>query len=114
MNRNDDCIPYINDLQQEILILNDIKENSDCNLDEINNKIQFKQNLIDKCKDNLSKMSNNSIEYRLYLKLLNGITPTKAVQEIAEENYLNDIKPTNESYIFRTSYKKIKELLKVQ
>lgn len=109
-----DCIPYLNDLHQEILILSNIKEYGNCNNEEIDKKIQEKQELINKCKENLSKMSNNSIEYRLYLKLLNGISPTKAIQEIAEENYINDTKPTNESYIFRTSYEKIKKLLKVQ
>ena len=39
-------------------------------------------------------MSINKIEYRLYLALLSGLNPNKAVEKIANENYVNDIKPS--------------------
>lgn len=106
-----DCIPYINDLQIEINILKDIKKNSNCDVIEIDNKIKEKELLLDNCKNNLSNLSNNSIEYRIYLKILNGLSPTKAVEEIANENYQHGIKPTDITYIWKNFYKKIKKYL---
>lgn len=105
-----DCIPYINDLQVEIKILKDIKANQNCNTNEIDKKIQEKERLIDICKNNLSKLTINSIEYRLYLKILNGKSPTKAVEEVAEENYLNDIKPSSIRPIWE-KYKNMKNII---
>ena len=104
-----DCISYINDLHQEILILKDVKKNGNCNIEEIDNQIKQKEELITRCKDNLSKMSSNSIEYRLYLKILDGKNPSKAVQEIADENYMNDINPSSIASIWNI-YKKVKNL----
>lgn len=105
-----DCIPYINDLQIEINILNDIKENSECDLAKINKKIQDKEFLIQRCKENLSKLSNNHIEYRLYLNLLNGLKPSQAVEKVAQENYLNDIKPNSVAWIWQY-YKNLQKII---
>ncbi len=105
-----DCIPYINDLNIEINILKDVKANGKCDIDEINKQIEEKENLINKCKENLSKLSVNSIEYRLYLKILNGVKPSRAVEEIANENYLKDITPATPSKIWEKYYKKIKKI----
>lgn len=102
-----DCIPYVNDLMNEISILNNISKKDA----EINNLILKKQKEVDKIKNILSKMSVNSIEYRLYLKILNGQTPTKAVSEIANENYMSDKKPTGTTQIWKY-YKKIKKYCK--
>ena len=63
-------------------------------------------------KEDLSKISINSIEYRLYLKILNGKTPTQAVNEIADENFNNDIKPNGTTQIWKY-YNKIKKIIKV-
>lgn len=104
-----DCIPYINDLLIEIDTLEKINNN---NNPEINNKIEKKRELIAECKNNLSKLSINNIEYRLYLKILNGKTPTQAVNEIADENFTKDIKPNGTTQIWKY-YKKIKKLIKV-
>lgn len=106
-----DCIPYINDLKVEIQILNDVKTNFEGDTSNIDEKIKEKEKLIEKCKDNLSKLSKNSIEYRLYLNILNGLTPTKAVEKVANENYENDIKPSSVDRIWRNYYKKIKKFL---
>lgn len=103
-----DCIPYINDLLIEIDTLEKINNNNP----EINNKIEKKRELIEQCRDNLSKLSMNSIEYRLYLKILNGKTPTQAVNEIADENFKNDIRPNGTTQIWKY-YKKIKKIIKV-
>lgn len=106
-----DCIPYINDLQIEINILNDIKKYGNCDLDKICKQIQEKQILIEKCKENLSKLSTNSIEYRIYLKLLNGKTPSEAIKIISDENYYNDVKPSAPSNIWKY-YKKLQKIIK--
>lgn len=102
-----DCIPYIKDLLTEIDILKQIN-NGDV---EIAKKIKEKEDLIEECKKNLKELSNNKIEYRLYLKILNGLKPSKAVEEVANENYLNGVKPTDIPYIFTKYYKKIKKYL---
>lgn len=103
-----DCISYVNDLLIEIDILNKIN-NDDI---DIQKKIKEKQKKIEMVKDNLSKISINSIEYRLYLKILNGKTPTQAVNEVADENFASDIKPNGTTQIWKY-YKKIKKMLKV-
>ena len=102
-----DCIPYVNDLLIEIDILNSI----DIDDEDIKRKIKEKQDKIDMIKDNLSKISINSVEYRLYLKILNGKTPTQAVNEIADENYIHGTKPTDISTIWTNYYRKIKKYL---
>ncbi|MEI3530122.1 MAG: hypothetical protein V8Q75_03485 [Bacilli bacterium] len=108
-----DCIPYINDLQTEIDILKDVKSvNKEDKIIEI--KIKEKEELLNKCKENLAKLSKTKIEYRLYLKIINGMTPSKAVKEIADENYKNGIKPTDVTYIWKNYYKKIKKFIKSQ
>lgn len=92
-----DCIPYINDLLIEIDTLERINNNNP----EIDSKIQKKKQLIEECKINLSKLSEKSIEYRIYLKLLNGKTPTQAVEEVADENFMKDVKPNSHAQIWR-------------
>ena len=78
-----DCIPYINDLMIEI----DILEKFDSSDSKVINKINEKKNLLEECKINLSKLSKNSIEYRIYLYYLNGMSINKAIQKVADENY---------------------------
>lgn len=99
-----DCIPYINDLLQEIEILKLIDN------DDAIKKTKEKERQIEKIKATLLKMSENSIEYRLYFKILSGRTPTQAVNEIADENFAEDIKPNGITQIWKY-YKKIKKLL---
>lgn len=101
-----DCIPYINDLLIEIDMLNKLDNGNP----EIRNKIIQKEKLIEDCKNNLLKLSNYKIEYRLYLYILNGLNPTKAVRRVADENYLNDITPCDPSSIWR-KYQKMNEIL---
>lgn len=103
-----DSISYINDLQLEIKMLEDVKANGNCNVNIINKQIEEKLKLIERCKDNLSKISNNKIEYRLYLAIINGLNPSKAVAKIANENYINNISPSSIASIWRI-YKKMKK-----
>lgn len=108
-----DCIPYINDLQVEINILKDIKNNNKFSDEKIDKKIEEKELLIKKCKDNLSKLSINSIEYRIYLKILEGMKPSKAISKVAEENYINGVKPTSEVTIYKYYYPNLKKVINV-
>lgn len=105
-----DCIPYIQDLKLEIDTLKTIKSSGNSNK-EIDELISSKEKALEKCKDNLSKLKNGSIEYRLYINILNGMSPTKAVEAVADENYINDTKPSTYDPIWRR-YRKLKELLK--
>lgn len=105
-----DCIPYINDLQLEINMLKDIKGSN--NDEYIDKRIQEKTNLIEKCKDNLSKLSGYNIEYRIYLKILEGKKPSKAIEEVANENYQKDIKPASVDRLWKIYYKNLKKIIK--
>lgn len=109
-----DCIPYINDLMLEIQILEDVKANDNCDINLIDNKIKDKKMLIEKCKNNLSKLSENQICYRIYLKMLNGMTTNKAISKVAEENYLNGTSPSSERAIWKNYYPQLKKILNVQ
>lgn len=108
-----DCIPYINDLQTEIKILKDVRTNENCNIEEIDKKILEKENLIEKCKENLSKLSDNQICYRIYLYILSGMKVSKAIEKVAEENYLKGITPSSEIGIYKYYYPKLKKILNV-
>lgn len=108
-----DCIPYINDLQTEIRILKDVRATRECDLEEIDKKIAEKEQLIEKCKDNLSKLSDNQICYRIYLYILSGMKTSKAIERVAEENYLKGIKPSSEAGIYKYYYPKLKKIINV-
>ncbi len=104
-----DCIPYINDLLIEIDTLEKINKSDP----EINLKIDQKRKIIDECRNNLSKLSKNCIEYRIYLYYLDGMSINKAIQKVADENYKNDIKPFTERAIYKNYYKNLKKFIKV-
>lgn len=108
-----DCIPYINDLKIEIDLLEELKnhETNEAKKSDMIDLINFKKDLITKCKDSLSKLSNNQNCYRIYLNILNGLKPTRAVEKVADENYYNNLKPTSVSKMWNY-YKKMKDLLK--
>ena len=109
-----ECIPYIEDLKCEIKILEKIRGNTDTLSDiyNLNSQISKKSRQLSEICNTLEKMSKNSIEYRLYLKILNGKTISEAVEKIAEENYNCDIKPTTARSIWNIYEKKLKKLLK--
>lgn len=109
-----ECIKYINDLDIEIKMLEQAKR--DCrderewkNLTKV---VEYKKDKMQLYKDNLSKLSDCQIEYRIYLKMLNGLSPTKAVEEVAEENYNSGLGITSLSQIWNVNYKKLKKIIK--
>lgn len=106
-----ESIAYINDLINEIEIFKNIRDHSIDKIDTLNTLIDEKEKLLEQCKINLSKLSNNQIEYKLYLKMLNGKTASQAVSEVADENYMNDIKPSSLSSIW-VYYKNMQKILK--
>lgn len=107
-----ECIKYINDLDIEINMLNDALK--DCREEKEYNNIEKiliqKKEQMKKYKENLSKLSSNQIEYRIYFKMLNGLSPTKAIEEVAEENYINGITPIDITTLWKKYYKKIKKI----
>lgn len=106
-----ESIAYINDLINEIEIFKNIRDHSIDKIDTLNTLIDEKEKLLEQCKINLSKLSNNQIEYKLYLKMLNGKTASQAVSEVADENYMNDIKPSSLSSIW-VYYKNMQKIIK--
>lgn len=112
-----DCIKYIDDLGIELNILSDLKENRIINnqdYSDLDEQIKEKKDLIEKCKNNLEKLSCNQIYYKLYLNILNGMTPSKAVEKVADDNYKNGVKPTDISTIWTNYYKKMKKIIKTK
>lgn len=73
-----------------------------------------KENLeeyLEQYKKNLSEL--NEIETRIYYKIAyEGLNPMKAIEKVAEENYLKDITPCNVCYIHRKIFPKVRKLLK--
>lgn len=110
-----ECIKYINDLNIEIEMLKQsLEECKDENeYNKINVIINDKNKKMNKYKENLNKLSDSKIEYRIYLKILNGLSITKAIEEVAEENYLNDTKPTTSYAIWKYYYPNLKKFLNV-
>ncbi len=104
-------IALINDLVNEIEMLKKIRNHSSDKTNKIDNIIKEKEMLLESCKNNLNSLSNNKIEYKLYLKILDGKTASQAVSEVANENYINDIRPSAVSSIWKY-YKKLKKILK--
>ena len=82
----------------------------DARLSKINEEIASLESIKKKYIENLSKM--DGIEYRLYAYILKGICPTKAINMVAEENYLKGIKPATEMGIL-PYYKNVKKICKL-
>ena len=88
-----DCIKYITNLETEIKVLEDIKIDTDCDVQEINEKINRKRAILNRCKKNLENLADDEICYRIYVYLLDGMSATKAIEKVAEENFFKNIKP---------------------
>lgn len=110
-----ECIKYINDLTVEIEMLNQmLNQNLNNNkYYEIKKIIDDKIILLEKCKENLEKLSSNQIEYKIYLNILNGLSVSKAIEKVADENYEKGISPSSKSALWRNYYPKLKKMLNV-
>ena len=107
-----DCLEYFDRFEMEISVLKDLIKNSDN--DRIKELLEYsieeKNNQLKKNKNILESIASNDICCRLYAKILRGKPPTRAVEEVANENYFNNIKPYSVSSIWRY-YLKIKKLI---
>ena len=104
-----ECIKYINDLEIEIKMLDEIYEEN--KNDVLLEKIQRKKRILENCKNNISKLSIDKICYRIYLYILNGYSVSKAIDKVAEENLYNDTKPSTPNHIWKYYYPKLKKVL---
>ena len=59
----------------------------------------------------VNNITANEIYCRLHSKINKGVRPTHAVEQVAEENYINDVRPNSLSSIWRY-YIKLKKALK--
>ena len=111
-----DCVPYIQDLKLEIEILKNVKNmtHKKETIKLLDKKIKEKEQMILKCREILKKLSNNQICYRIYLNMLSGLSINKSIAKVANENYLNNIKPASERAIYKRYYAKLKKILKNQ
>lgn len=109
-----DCIKYINDLSVEIEILKDLLTSSEKDKFEIEDRINRKTVILEKCKRNLEKLSDNQVCYRIYLNILNGMSVSKAIEKVADENYINNVKPSSSETIWKYYYPNLKKIINVQ
>lgn len=109
-----DCIKYINDLSVEIDILKDLLTSSEKDKLEIEDRINRKTLILEKCKRNLEKLSDNQVCYRIYLNILNGMSVSKAIEKVADENYINNVKPSSSETIWKYYYPNLKKIINVQ
>ena len=99
-----ECIKYINDLEIKIETLERLKGHVD-DEEKINKQINEKKMLLNECKNNLRKLSDNEVCYKLYIYMLDGLSPTKAIEKVSEEYYYSE--PTVWRY-----YRALKKMLK--
>ena len=77
----------------------------------LNREIDYKKEFKIKHLNLLEQISSNETYRRLYTKLLDGKRASRAVEEVVNENYYNNIKPSSESSIWRY-YNNLKKLIK--
>ena len=108
----EECLNYMKSFEMEIKALEGlINKTNDVKIKELLEKeVDNKKTLLGKYRSVLSNIASDDICCRLFAKLLGGSPPTKAVEEVANENYYKNIKPNSLSTIWRY-YSKIKELL---
>lgn len=81
--------------------------------DELLKDIKYLEEKINYYKESFKKMPE--IENRLYYKIeYEGKNTMKAIEEVANENSVNGVKPTDTTYIYKKYFKKIKKYLKRQ
>ena len=108
----EECIEYMNNFEMEIITLEGlIRTTNDNKMQQLLKKeVDNKKTLLGKYRSVLSNISSNDICCRLFAKILGGSPPTKAVEEVARENYFRNVKPSSLSAIWRY-YSKLKQLL---
>lgn len=108
----EECIKYMDNFEMEIIALEGLmRRTDDSKMQQLLEKeVNNKKTLLSKYRSVLSNISSNDICCRLFAKIIGGSPPTKAVEEVAQENYFRNIKPSSLSAIWRY-YGKIKQLL---
>lgn len=107
-----ECKEYMDSFEMEIKTLEGLINKTDDSKIKVllEKEVDNKKTLLGKYRSVLSNISSNEICCRLFAKILGGSPPTKAVEEVARENYFQNIKPNSLSAIWRY-YSKIKELV---
>lgn len=104
---------YISSVDMEIQLLTRLVDKADSvSIKELlNREIDYKKDFKIKHKNLLEQISGNDTYRKLYTKLLDGKNVSRAVEEVVNENYYNNIKPSSESSIWRY-YNNLKKLMK--
>lgn len=104
---------YMNSIDMEIDVLTKLVDRADTlPLKKLlEREIEYKKDALKVHKSVLEQISNNETYRKLYSKLINGKTASKAVEEVVNENYYNNIKPYSESSVWRY-YSNLKKLIK--
>lgn len=104
---------YISSVDMEIQLLTRLVDKADSvSIKELlNREIDYKKDFKIKHKNLLEQISGNDTYRKLYTKLLDGKNVSRAVEEVVNENYYNNVKPSSESSIWRY-YNNLKKLMK--
>lgn len=106
-------IKCIKNVEKELEIVNLELERTNNSDKELLMQKEELTSYLEKYKQALKSL--DEIESRIYFKIVyEGIPPTKAIEKVAEENYLKDIKPNNWVYIYNKIYPKVKKLLEIK
>lgn len=104
---------YINKVDMEIDLLTKLVNKTDSvSIKELlKREIDYKKDFKAKHLNLLEQISGNETYRRLYTKLLNGKKASRAVEEVVNENYCDNVKPYSESSIWRY-YNNLKKIIK--
>lgn len=113
-------VKCIKNVEKELEVINSELERESTkqekNEEYITELSKEKENLeeyLESYKKNLKEL--NEIETRIYYKIVyEGFGVMKAIEKVAEENYLNGVKPTNVQWIHTKIFPNVKKKLFLQ
>lgn len=111
-------VKCIKNIEKELEVINSELERESTkqkkNEEYITELSKEKENLeeyLESYKKNLKEL--DEIETRIYYKIVyEGFGVMKAIEKVAEENYLKDTIPSNACYIHREIFPKVRKMLK--
>lgn len=103
-------VKCIKNVEKELQVVNLELERTGYEDQELIQKQKELTDYLEKYKSVLLELSD--MESRLYYKIVyEGLNPSRAIEKVAEENYLNDVRPNNPDHIRKFIYKNVKKYL---
>lgn len=103
-------VKCINDVKTELEVVDLELQRTGNNNPELISKKEELVSYLEKYQNALKNM--NDLESRIYCKIVfDGLNPMKAIEKVAEENYLKDIKPSTPLHIYQKYFPKVRKFL---